>query len=74
MSDIYINESAFISVIRTLIGEGNIKFYDGSSKRFEKGDVLIYLNNEIVELFKCQVSGNYTLPNTESFKKINLKG
>lgn len=63
-----------ISVLNTIIGNGNIIIYNGVEKEYVKGDVMIYFNNNEYLLFKCLKDGAYTIPNNPNFKKICLRG
>lgn len=61
------------SVLRTIIGKGPNKIYlSGQTQRYEKGDVMKYMNGDDFRLYVCKIPGDYTLPDNSAFRWINL--
>lgn len=60
-------------ILRTLIGEGPIKL-GGRNQRYEKGDVMKYKSGSKWYLYKCKVSGEYSIPEETKFKRIDFRG
>lgn len=72
-----VNKEHIVSIIKSVIGNGRI-LQGGTNKQYNKDDVMIYLSNGEYHMYKCLVSGTYSIPTTDTtnpkFKKLNLRG
>lgn len=62
-------------VLKTLIGSGAIKYFSSSrSISVSAGDVVIKKNDSgLYTIYKCKISGSYSIPTPQAFKEISLR-